>query len=157
MSWITLTLRKQTLRGEINDAELQLLTVSRRRNAVLREKSYHTSIFRAQKNAELAEAYVEIKELRDQGRDLDKDSDEYKDWQQEYAFAKEDYMQEKQNIENYYDELIEEVEEETTEKENEFDEEQTEIESLIESYRAELESVTQQIQSDIQSETVKFQ
>lgn len=173
MGWITLTLRKQTLRAAINNKELQDLEISHQRRALSRQKNYENSILSNQQESELemAKQSTGYQDARDKYQELlasssdysDRDSTEYAEYKEalseaanEYSLAKSEYDEQRTNIENYYDNEKQELEEESTRKENIFDDEQTQIETQLEAMRQELESVSQQISTDIESSAVKF-
>lgn len=157
MGWVTLTLRKLTLRAEINNLELRDLQLSRELRRVHREKSYEQSVYNRAKKEELAAAKSALDNIRNsKSSDWEYGSNEYKQWQEQYALAKEDYEGQKLDINNYYDDLQNEMEEETTDKETEIQDEQTEIEAQLQAMRAELETVNDQIGSDVKDQAIKL-
>ena len=103
MSWVTLTLRKLTLRAEINSLELRDIQMSRQIRSIQRNLSYEQSIYNNSKQHELNAAKSAYLEIRDDRPETD--SDEYADWQLDYSAAREDYEAQKQDINDYYDEI----------------------------------------------------
>lgn len=154
MGWVTLSLRKLTLRSQINDFELEDLKLSRQLRTVHRHLSYDKSVLNSDKNQELRAAKEGYLEARDKRPDIT--SDEYAEWQQTFADAREDYQSAKADIEDHYDTLMEDIEEEATDKENEIQEEQTVLEAELEAIRQELEAVNEQISNDIQSTKISL-
>ena len=149
MGWVTLTLRKLTLRAEVNSLELRDLQISREIRKNQRNLSYEQSVFNNSKKQELAAAKADYLEIRDQRPDTS--SDEYSEWQLDYSAAQEDYQAQKQDINDYYDDIMSELEEAATDEETRLQEEQTTLEAQLEAMRSELESVNEQISSDIDS------
>jgi len=150
MGWVTLTLRRETLDIEGNNLEFRDTQLSRRLRNVQKNLSHDQSVFNKNKHAELAKAkkpYEEVKARK--GDNMEYGSDEYNQWYQELADAKEKYEAEKLDIENRYDDMNNEAEEESTDKENEIKDEQVNVESQLESNKSELEVVKQQISTDI--------
>ncbi len=154
MGWITLSLRKLSLRAQISDLELQDITLSRQLRGVHRHLSYEKSIFNSDKKNELAEAKAAYDEIRNKRPSVD--SDEYKEWSQQYADAKEEYESKKTDINDYYDNIMSQIEEDATDKETDIQEEQTTIEAELEAMRQELQVVSEQISSDIQESKVSL-
>ncbi len=149
MSWVTLTLRKLTLRAEINSLELRDIQMSRQIRSIQRNLSYEQSVFNNSKKHELADAKSSYLEIRDNRPETD--SEEYADWQLDYSAAREDYEAQKQDINDYYDDILSELEEAATDEETRMQEEQTTVEAQLEAMRGELETVNEQISSDIES------
>ena len=149
MGWVTLTLRKLTLRAEINSLELRDLQLSRKTRSIQRNLSYEQSIYNNSKQHELNAAKSAYLEIRDNRPETD--SADYADWQLDYSAAREDYEAQKQDINNYYDDILSELEEAATDEETRIQEEQTTLEAQLEAMRSELESVNEQISSDIDS------
>ncbi len=150
MGWVTLTLRKLTLRSEVNSLELRDLQMSRQIRGIQRNLSYEQSVYNKLKTQELNEAKKTYLEIRD-GERPSVSSSEYAEWQLKYSAANEDYQDQKQNINNYYDDILNELEEAATDEETRIQEEQTTVEAQLEAMRSEMESVGEQISSDIES------
>ena len=160
MGWVTLTVRKQSLKRQHNDYELQLLEISHSRRQLSRGKQSELSLMNYDKQTEIenlkdSTGYNEYKEEYQQAlKDGDKES--VSEAAQAYSAAKADFDEQKEYVTQYYDNESEELESETTERENDLDEEQTQIEAIIESISQEIESVGQQISSDIQGSTIQL-
>jgi hypothetical protein len=156
MAWITLALRKQTLKAEISDLNFEDLQLSREKNAVHRHLAYEQSIFEAQAKRELKEAkeasgLEELKKNRPSVQD-----DSYEEWKVEYAEAKEEYEAYKQDILDMMDEIKTELEEEAKEKEEAIDEQITIVETQRDAMNAELQAISDQIKTEIENSAIKF-
>jgi len=154
MGWVTLSLRKLTLRTQINDFELQDITLSRQLRTTQRHRAYDKSRLEASKKSEITEAKKAYTKAREDRPEVT--SEEYAEWQANYAAAKEEYEAQKLDIDDYYDGLMEDIEEEATDEENRIQEEQTTLEAELEAVRQELEAVNEQISSDIQSSKISL-
>ena len=155
MGWVSLTLRKLSLRESINSHELRDIQISRQMRSIHRALSYDQSVHTSAKKLELQEAKEAILDLRDR-KPEDYGSNEYNEWYQEYTDAQTDYQEEKMNINEYYDEILNEIEEESTDEETILQEEQTSLEAQLESMRSEFDAVKEQISSDIENTTLKL-
>lgn len=155
MGWVTLTLRKQTLKAQINEMEFQDIQMSRQLRSVERHLAYDQSVFNADKTADLREAKADYLALRDK-RPKDISSKEYDKWKQDYADAQEDYQARKQDIEDYYSDLCQDLETEATDEEARISDEQTSLEAQLKALQAELETVDEQIKSDIDSQKISL-
>ena len=157
MGWVTLTMRKKTLKVQHNNYELELLQISSQRRALARGKRAQLAALKAQQTAEINSlaGYDQAKENYQEQLES-KDKDNIATAQFAYQEAKAEYEQQKAQIQAFYEDEKEDLEAETTEQENELDEEQTELESIIESISQELQAVSQQISQDIQSSTIKL-
>ena len=154
MGWITLSLRKQTLKAQISELNTEDIQLSRKQRSVHRHLSYEESVFDAQKKNELRKAkstYMQMRNLRP-----DVDSEEYDEWKTAYADAQEDYQAQKQDIEDYYDELKEDIESDSQDEEDAIEEEITRTETQRDAVTAELQALTDQIKTEIQSNAIKF-
>ena len=174
MGWVTLSLRRMEDHCLVNNLELQLIGLSRRRMQLLRGKNKQRTEYSKEQQTKLDELKGSTdltsaqNELRDKlnakssaGSDISDDerealSDAVNTASQKYSLAQSTYSEEKEAIKNTYDTMLDELEEETTEAENELDMEQAEIEAQLEAARGELEAVKQQISSDVQSTTIKL-
>ena len=154
MGWVTLSLRKLTLKAEINQLNFQDTQLSRQIRGIHRHLSHDTSIFQADKAKELASAKEGYLEVRDRRPSVD--SAEYEKWKVEYANAKEDYQAQKQDIEDYYDGVLEQLEEEANDQETIIQEQQATIEAQRDAMSAELESITEEIKNEIEQSAIKF-
>lgn len=152
MGWVSLTLRKLSLRSGIQASELRDIQISRAIRSNNRQLSADQSIQNKSKQEELEAAKADYMEVRDDKPEAD--SPEYNEWYQSYAEAKEDFESQKLDINNYYDDILKELEEEATDRETRYQEEQTTLESQLESLRAEFDSVKEQISSDIESSSI---
>ena len=149
MGWVTLTLRKLTLRAEINSLELRDIQMSRQIRSVQRNLSYEQSVFNNNKKQELSTAKAEYLEIRNNRPEIG--SDEYEQWKLDYSQAQEDYNAQKEDINSYYDDIMQELEEAASDEETRLQEEQTTLEAQLEAMRSELDVVSEQISSDIDS------
>ena len=156
MGWITLSLRKLTLKAQINDLELQDIKLSRQLRTLHRHLSYDQSVFNNDKKAELSDAKKEYDELRKERQNYQVGTPEYDEWQKRFSDVKEDYEAEKLEINDYYDDILTELEEESTEEETRIQQEQAEIEAQLESSRQELEAINEQISNDIQNSKINL-
>lgn len=154
MGWVTLTLRKQTLKADINETQFQDIQLSRELRAVSRNLSYEKSVFNTKKSSEVESAKETLNKIRDQRPSIE--SDEYKEWRQEYSDAREEYLAKKQDIEDYYDTVLEDLENDATDNENAKQDEQTQLEAQLEALQAELETVSEQIKSDIDADKISL-
>ena len=152
MGWVSLTLRKLSLRSSIQSKELRDIQISRAVRANNRQLSSDQSVQNRQD--ELNDAKSVYMEVRDDKPDSD--SPEYSEWMQTYNEAREDYEAQKLDINNYYDDILKELEEEATDRETNYQEEQTTLESELEAMRSEFDSVKEQISSDIEKSTIEF-
>ena len=131
MGWVSLSLRKQTLRAEINAKELRDIQLSREIRAIHRNLSYDQSVYNKDKKRELAaakEGYMELRNERTENN-YEYGSDEYNEWYLEYQEAQTDYQEAKVEINEYYDDIMAEIEEEASDREAQLQEEQTQLEN----------------------------
>ena len=155
MGWVTLSLRKQTLQAEINELNFQDIQLSRSIRAVHRHLAYETSIFESEKSAQLKDAKAEYNKAK-AGRPKVSDTEAYEEWKVDYEEAKEKYLEDKELIEDYYDDIKTELEEEAKNKEDEYNDEKTEVETQRDAMNAELQAITDEIKSEIESSAIKF-
>ena len=106
MAWITLTLRKQSLKSQVTELNNESVQLSRQQRSVHRHLSYEESAFDTAKKSELRKAKSAYLKIRNERPDVD--SEEYEEWKVEYSAAQEDYQAQKQDIEDYYDDVKEE-------------------------------------------------
>ena len=154
MAWMTLALRKQTLKAQISSLNNEDIQLSRKVRAVHRNLSYEQSVFSAEKKLELRDAKSQYMAIRNQRPDTD--SEEYEQWKVEYSEAQEDYQAQKQDIEDYYDDLTEELEQEAQDEEDALQEEITRTETQRDAMNAELQAITDQIKTEIEGSAIKF-
>lgn len=154
MAWLTLALRKQTLKAQITELNYDDIQLSRRKRSVHRHLSYEQSTFNSMKTAELRNAKSEYLEIRNRRPDID--SEEYEEWKVEYSAAQEDYQSEKAGIEDYYEDLNQEAEAEAEDEENALDDEITRVETQRDAMNAELQAITDQIKTEIEASAIKF-
>jgi len=154
MGWVSLSLRKQSLRQAINDTEMQDIALSRQLRSFQRQSSYDQTIFNNDKTQELRDAKEPLDEMRKNR--LSVDDPNYEEWREQYEEAKEDYEAEKLNINDYYDDIMNELEEESSDTESRIVNEQDQLQVQLEAMRQELESVSEAISSDIQSTAIKL-
>ena len=154
MGWVSLSLRKLSLRANVSNLELRDIQISRTLRQTQRQLSYEQSIMKNNRSGELRdikEVYDEIK-----GDRPEMDSEEYNEWYMEYQDAREQYEFEKNEIQTYYDDQLAMLEDEAADKEALLQEEQTTVEAQLEAARAELEAVSEQISADIEDSAIKF-
>ena len=154
MAWMTLALRKQSLKAEINSLTNEDIQLSRKVRSVHRNLSYEQSVFDAQKKSELRSAKSKYMKIRNERPDVD--SEQYEEWKVEYAAAQEDYQAQKQDIEDYYDQVNEEIEAEAQDEEDALQDQITRTETQRDAQSAELQAITDQIKSEIESSAIKF-
>jgi hypothetical protein len=154
MGWVSLSLRKLSLRANVSNLELRDIQISRTLRQTQRQLSYEQSIMkndRAGQLRDIKEVYDAIKADRPEI-----DSDEYNEWYMEYQDAREKYEFEKNEIQTYFDDQLAMLEDEAADKEALLQQEQTTVEAQLEAARAELEAVSEQISADIESSAIKF-
>lgn len=154
MGWVSLSLRKLSLRANVSNLELRDIQISRTLRQTQRQLSYEQSIMKNNRSGELRDikdVYDEIK-----GDRPEMDSEEYNEWYMEYQQAREDYEFEKNEIQTYYDDQLAMLEDEAADKEALLQQEQTTVEAQLEAARAELEAVSEQISADIEDSAIKF-
>jgi len=154
MGWITLALRKQALKSQVNELNYEDIQLSRKKRAVHRHLSYQKSAYNSDKKAELAaikEPYLEMRNSRPEVS-----SAEYNEWSEEYSAAKEDYQFQKDDIETYYNDLNEEIEAEAQDEEDFIDEEITRVEAQRDAMNQELNTLSDAIKTQIEQDGIKF-
>ena len=154
MPWITLGLRRQTLKADINELSNEDIQLSRKVRSVHRNLSYEQSVFDTKKKSELRDVKADYLKIRNERPAID--SDEYEEWKVEYAAAQEDYQSQKQDIEDYYDDLNEEIETEAQDEEDALQDQITRTETQRDAQSAELQSITDQVKSEIEASAIKF-
>ena len=154
MGWVSLSLRKQTLKECISTEELRLLHISRQIRGAQRELSYEKSVFTRDKNEELKFASQEYDELREDRPSLD--SSRYDDWKEKYDDARIEYEREKVEINEYYDQQMSDLEQEAQDMQSQLEDEQTQIEAQKKAMEAELQTVSEAIQQEIQNSAIKL-
>lgn len=154
MGWVSLLLRKQTLRQSINEHQMQKIALSRQLRSYQRQSSFDETVFNNDKSQELRAAKEPLDALRKKRPNVD--SDEYKEWQQKYNDAKEKYESEKIDINDYYDGILNELEEEATDEETRITTEQDELQAQLDNMSQELEALSDAISTDIQNTALKF-
>ena len=159
MSWVTLSLRKQTLKAEISELNFEDIQLSHQKRAISRHLSYEKSIFSREKKASLAEAKTTYLNVRDERKTIDTsdtNSTEYKDWSARYSEAEMDWKQQQEEINDYYDQIQEDLEAEANDREEEIDEEITTVETQRDAMNAELQAITDEVKSEIENSAIKF-
>ncbi len=152
MGWVTLTLRKQTLKACISDSQFRDIQLSRETRSIERHLAYDKSCYNSEKQRELADAKSAYMDIRNKRPSID--SEEYQQWKVEYAEAQEDYQAKKQDIQDYYDDLMEEIELEAKEEQDRIEDEKTTLEAELQAMQSELEAVSEQIKTDIDSSKI---
>ena len=155
MAWMCLALRKQSLKSSVNELTYEDIQLSRKVRGVHRKLSHEKASYNAAKKSELRDIKAAYMEVRN-ARPGDIKSDEYQQWQVEYAAAQEDYQAAKQDIEEYYDDINEEIETEAQDEEDALQEEITETESQRDAQNAELQTITDQVKTEIEGAAIKF-
>ena len=150
MGWVSLSLRKASLRMDISNLELRDIQISRTLRSTQRQMHYDQSIIKNNKAADLLEIKNTYDAIKDE-RPEDMQSDEYNEWYQKYTDAKEEYEYERLQITEMYDDQLAMLEEEASDKEAELQQEQTTVEAQLEAMRAEFDVVKEQISKDIES------
>ena len=155
MAWMTLALRKQVLKAQISELNYEDIQLSRRKRGVHRHLSYETSVFNADKKAQLRAIKAPLLEVRNRRPDIT-DKEAYEQWKVEYAEAQETYQAQKQDIEDEYEDYQTDAEEEAKDEEDAIDEEQTRVEAQRDAMNAELQAITDQIKTEIEQSAIKF-
>lgn len=155
MSWISLALRKQALKAQINELNYEDIQLSRKKRSVHRHLSRDKAASNADMKSELSAIKSEYLEVRN-SRPEDIKSDEYQEWAVKYNEAKEDYESRKADIQDYYDDYNEEIEAEAQDEEDYIDDEITRVEAQRDAMNSELQSITDSIKSQIESDAIKF-
>ena len=155
MGWVSLSLRKLSLRANVSNLELRDIQISRTLRQTQRQMSYEQSILKNNRSGELRDIKSTYDEIRND-RPEDMQSEEYNEWYMEYQQAREDYEFEKNEIQTYYDDQLAMLEDEAADKEALLQQEQTTVEAQLEAARAELEAVSEQISADIEDSAIKF-
>ncbi len=156
MGWVTLTERKMCLVSDINETELEIITLSRETRQIQRRLSYEQTVINNDKSQELRaakEAYDAVKDNKPEGG---VQSADYANWQQDYEDAKEEYEYQKMIINEYYDDELSQLEEEATDKETAIEEQKTTLEANLEAMRQELSAIDETISSDIETQTISL-
>ncbi len=167
MGWISLSLRKQTLKQGISIDDLRTLQISREHRGISRELSHQKSILSINKARELRDVksvFDAIKAERPNRADYDfEDSDDkeqysqdYADWQQEYENAKMEYEAQNVDINSYYDNEMSEIETEAQDRQTDLEDEKTVIEADRAALQAELDAISEQISTEIKNSAIKF-
>ena len=154
MGWVSLSLRKLSLRANISNLELRDIQISRTLRQTQRNLSYEQSIMTNNRTGELRDIKAVYDEIKGDRPEID--SDEYNEWYMDYQDAREQYEFEKNEIQQYYDDQLAMLEEEAADKEAMLQQEQTTVEAQLEAARAELEAVSEQISADIESSAIQF-
>jgi len=154
MGWVSLSLRKASLRMDISNLELRDIQISRTLRQTQRQMHYDQSVIKNNKAAEL----LDIKSVYDEVKSRRKGTDdpEYNEWYQEYMDAREEYEYQKLQITEMYDDQLAMLEEEASEKEADLQQEQTTVEAQLEAMQAEMDVVSEQISKDIEDSVMKL-
>ena len=155
MGWVSLSLRKASLRMGISNLELRDIQISRTLRQTQRQMHYDQSVIKNNKAADLR-AIKDVYDAVKQGKPQDMQSQEYSEWYQTYTEAKEEYDYERLQITEMYDDQLAMLEEEASDKEADLQQEQTTVETQLEAMRAEFDAVKEQISADIESSTMKL-
>lgn len=155
MGWVSLSLRKASLRRDISNLELRDIQISRTIRQTERQMHYDQTIIKNNKAADLKEIKA-VYDAAKQGKPKDMNSTEYSTWYQAYSEAKEEYEYQKLQISELYDDQLEMLEEEASDKETDLQEEQTTVEAQLEAMRAEFDVVKEQISTDIQNSVISI-
>ena len=155
MGWVTLSLRKQTLRAEISSNTFESLQLSREKRQLQRHLNYEKSLFDHKKQGELSAAKAPVNAKRDERPD-DVNSDKYSTWKEQYNQIQDAYNSKKQDIEDYYDEISAQLEEEANEREQAIQEQMDELEVQRQDMQAEFDAIKDQIKTEIQNSAISF-
>lgn len=154
MGFGTLLMGSKEERYNVNFGNLNVMQLSRQKTNNSKHLSYEQTIFNNDKSQELREAKEPLDSLRKDRPPVD--SDEYKEWQQNYNDAKEDYEAQKVDINDYYDGIMNELEEESTDEETRITTNSDQIQAYVEYASQMQQSEAQGVSSDIQNSTPKF-
>lgn len=154
MAWIPLSLRKTELKKQVSECTLNILEYSRRKNAVHRHLSYEQSRYNTEKKSELRRVKSEYTDVRNNRPDVKDDG--YEDWKYEYAQAQEEYQANKQDIEDYYDDIQSDLEADAQDEEDWWQQLQTTEETQRDALNQELQAISDQIKTEIDGSTIKF-
>lgn len=155
MGWVSLSLRKASLRRDISNLELRDIQISRTIRQTERQMHYDQTIIKNNKSADIKEIKAVYDAAKD-GKPKDISSTEYSEWYQAYSEAKEEYEYQKLQISELYDDQLEMLEEEASDKETDLQEEQTTVEAQLEAMRSEFDAVKEQISTDIQNSVINL-
>ncbi len=154
MGWVTLQLRKLSLRTNINGLQLQDLNLSREINGISRHLSYETSLLNAKKAAALKKAKEKLIAKNDERPSVD--SANYSTWLAEYNELKSQYDSERVDISDAADDEQSTIEEESKDRQTAKEEEQNVVETQLDASNQELSSIADQISTEIQNTALKF-
>jgi len=154
MGWITLSLRKLTLKAEISSLTYQDIQLSRQLRGVQRHLAHEQSIHNLDKKAQLKDARANYDKLRKERPSVG--SEDYEEWKIQYAEAQEQWQQDQEDINDYYDDIMKDLEEQAQDQEEEIQQQQTEVETQRDAMQAELEALQDQIKTEIQNSAIKF-
>ena len=155
MGWVSLSLRKLSLRSAISNLELRDIQISRTLRQTQRQLHYDQSIINNNKASELKEIkniYDEVKDRRPE----EMGTEEYNEWYMEYQDAREEYEYQKLEISEFYEAQLATLEEEAADKEAQLQQEQTTVEAQLEAMRAEFDVVKEQISADIENSVIQL-
>lgn len=154
MGFGTLLMGSKEERYNVNFGNLNIMQLSRQKTNNSKHLSYEQTIFNNDKAQELREAKEPLDALRKERPSVD--SEEYREWQQKYNDAKEDYEAQKVDINDFYDGINNELEEESTDEETRITTSQDQIQAYVEYASQMQQAEAQGISSDIQNSTPKF-
>ena len=175
MGWVTLALRKASLKQEHSYYQLRLLQISREKRQMARRKSYESQSILNDQNQALAplkETYYgnrqsimdEIKQTREAAKAAGEDISTYTngngktvaDLQMELSNAQLDYQEQVNDEKTFYEDELAILEEEAADEELILDQEQIEVETQMEAISQELQAVSEAVSAQIQSSTIKL-
>ena len=133
MGWVSLSLRKLSLRANISNLELRDIQISRTLRRTQRTLSCEQATLRKDRSIRLEQERQKFLAAKE-GRPEDRNSQEYQEWYEAYQTAKEEYEYEKMDIQNEIDDELARLEDEAADKEAQLQQEQTTIECRIERY-----------------------
>ena len=163
MSWIALSLRKQSLKSEIAESDIQNIKLSRQIRSSQRSLSTNLSAFNARQSKEIRELESEAlnghaKSYNEHmaARPSDINSDEYKTWKAELDLLQEDINKAKEAVEEYYDGIQEKTETEAKDYQQTITERQDMLETQRMDMNAELQTLQDEIKTEIEQSAIKF-
>ncbi|MBQ2983252.1 MAG: hypothetical protein IJD57_00440 [Candidatus Gastranaerophilales bacterium] len=158
MGWVTLTLRKESLRQSIHDGQSDDTRMSR----TIRANSRQLSLDQTLKQNELQRLIKDAKEdtgylaLEEERKSMSVSDPGYEQWSEEFKQAQEDFQEAKVNLQDEYDIILQNLEEEATDREQRMSDQQVILEANLQAWNAELEAVNEAISSEIEAQKIKL-
>lgn len=158
MGWVSLTLRKESIRESIQNGQLDDINLSRKIRQNSRQLSLDQTLAQNEMQRQINAAKDEsgYQELQKQRKDMSVSDPDYENWSKEFSNAQEDFQELKTNIQAEFDIILQNLEEEATDKEQRMSDEQTILEANLEAWNQELQAVSEAISSNIESSKIKL-